>query len=215
MRIMIHSVPQRAIAVGKITAELIRQGFHKDDIFNYIDHELEGALPAFRKSIDFLDHRVIDPFEDVWHLQDDVVLSKDFVKAIAFACFRRDADVVCGFHSSADKKTAPFKDDFDKFPMYHSFPCIRIRSWVASEFNSWLSTTDDPWVLEKIPTGKFDDSLFRRFIWYRESTDSPIAYKNLSYSIVDHRSDIYGGSIVNPTRTDPLRALDFADEEEE
>lgn len=215
MRIMIHTIPKRVGIAMDMEAELVTQGFPKDDIFFYIDHDLKGPLPAFLGSIDWLDRRILDPYEDIWHLQDDVELSKNFVSEIAKLCFRPDNfyHVICGFASNADI-IKPGAKGWEAFNMHHSFPCIRIKSDIASDFARWVRESKDPWVTEKVATGKYDDTLFRRFVWESQNRndESPITYKNLDYSLVDHRGDIYE-SVANPTRKDPLRAINFLDEE--
>ena len=217
MRIMIHTIPERFGNAIDMEAELVTGGFPKDDIFVYIDRDLKGPLPAFLCSIDWLDRRILDPYEDIWHLQDDVELSKNFVSEIAKCCFLESADVVCGFASNADI-IKPGAKGWEAFDMHHSFPCIRIRSWVLSEFARWLKRKEkeeDTWVTSKIRTGKYDDTLFRRFIYENNlnGSNKPITYKNLIHSLVDHRGDIYG-SVANPAREDPLRAINFLDEAE-
>lgn len=210
MRIMIHTIPERICNARDMEAEIMTQGFPIDDVFVYIDRDLKGPLPAFLNSIDWLDRRIFDPNEDIWHLQDDVQLSPHFVKEITKCCFFDAADVVCGFSSNADV-IKPGAKDWEAFDMHHSFPCIRIRSYIASNFARWVRNSEDPWVTEKVATGKYDDTLFRRYV-FETNKDAyfTIKYTNLEYSLVDHRGDIYG-SVANPERTDPLRAINFLD----
>ena len=74
MRILIHAVPQRMWYVQNfMISQLREQGYEGEDIF--VDDRKLGNLEACLQSFEQL------PDEGgTWHLQDDLLLAKDFVK---------------------------------------------------------------------------------------------------------------------------------------
>lgn len=205
MRIMIHAVPEREENIKAIKAALKDQGFPYDDIFVSVDTIKAGPLPAFIKSAEWLAQRIKDDSEVIWHLQDDVLLSNGFVGR-AFYFTNSDLHspknrVLCGFASSVDKIHC--KGDVEPINAWYSFPCIGISMAILKKFISWYDQNkNNRDIFEWGCAGKNDDLIFHTFL-----VDQKIRARNIAPNLVDHRDDLCGGSIVSPTRTQPLRSV--------
>lgn len=218
MRFLIHAIPEREENVAKIMASHALSCCKDIELCIYTDDEHEGNLPAYLKSITFMmEANDISDQELVWHLQDDVLLLPNFwERCKAYGkTYEKDMyeipeyDIFCGFTSSADYipdrgwKAAAI----GVLPeaMFYSFPCIGIPLWVSIEFAKWVrdesvhTAQELNWIWNK----KYDDSLFQNYIcsrWDKE-LDGKLCIHNLPKCLVDHRDDLCGGSVVNPTAT--------------
>lgn len=218
MRFLIHAIPEREENVAKLMAAHALSCCKDIELCIYTDDEHEGNLPAYLKSIDFMMEAAdISSEELVWHLQDDVLLLPNFWnRCLAYSQQYEDDlrsglgyDIFCGFTSSADYipdrgwKAA----GIGVLPeaMFYSFPCIGIPLWVSVEFAAWVrdesvhTSQELTWIWNK----KYDDSLFQNYIcsrWDKE-LDGKLCIHNLPKCLVDHRDDLCGGSVVNPTAT--------------
>lgn len=208
MIFLIHAVKEREFNVIKIARELSRQGAAGDDINISTDFGHRGNLAATLNRYIWLATKY-DPSIDIWHLQDDIVPSKDFM---AIARGANDyADIVCGFCSTycidLDGNPLPPGPVFPS-KMWLSFPCIKIPVHITTEFVAWIMehADDDGITGAHIRSGKRDDELFKTFL---EEKHSNMSVCNLSPNIVDHRDDLCGGSIVSPQRLHCPRALYF------
>ena len=142
-----------------------------------------------------------------WHIQDDVVISRDFRKKTEKYS---GEDIVCGFVFEKDES---LRYDGYVVPkrMWWSFPCIYIPNRYARECAQWyykearFKREYADWVKAK----KFDDAFFKEFMklhypnWY---------VLNLKPNLVDHVDYLIGGSVINGTRNYPqTRAVYFND----
>lgn len=197
MKIMIHSCNQRQWYVDKyLVPSLIKQGFTDDDIYVYQDTECEGNLKSYIKS-SHLAYEMWGDNENVWHLQDDVIVCRDFKKRTE-ELEELDLRVICGFTTRYDDGREPgLKPSKDH--MWYSFPCIRISTDLSKEFANWCDTylwRDSQfgfWTRYK----KGDDYIFRIFY---ESYYPNEAVLNLVPNLTDHIDYLLGGTTVNLNR---------------
>lgn len=182
MRVLIHAVPKRMWYVEKFLApSLETQGLEP---VIWCDREGYGNLESCLRSFDA---GLAD-----WHLQDDVLVCRDFAEKI------KNLDgVVCGFcHAqSGDDKGCVGK----VYPpdLWHGFPCMRIPIETAREFVAWVKGTNhiDERSIYQITRNKGDDYLFHEFF---EDVHCMDMCTNIS--LVEHVDWLIGGSTVNEWR---------------
>ena len=159
---MIHAYPARMPYVEKyLLPSLLQQGIDRADIDIYVDWNSEGNLKSTIKSFEQL-----LPVGRTWHLQDDVVISKNFKKLTAE--FKRDqGNICCGFASVYDEAEPGIVKPEN---MWYSFPCICIPNVIANDFGKWIEEkADDNYSDGKffvhISNNMFDDFLHsKRFL---------------------------------------------------
>ena len=207
MRIMIHAVPKRMEHVNTLRFILVAQGVHPEEILLYVDENMEGNLEATVKSYEYLEERILDPEEQIWHLQDDVVICEDFAERIRIIQEDMPHGIVCAFCSEVDRGVRP--GNVSPALMWYSFQCIRIPVGLSSAFAMWIRDGDHlEEQAKKIEANKFDDSLFMEYM-IEQHPFYPVY--NCSPNLVDHRDDMCGGSIVNPGREEQIRALYYTE----
>ena len=152
----------------------------------FYDAYHQGNIEAYLRSYEKL------PLTgDTWHLEDDVLPDKRFLK---WAEELEDFEgIVCGFGASEES--------------FYSFPCIRIPNWYIQTFLIWLKHTDDECVKARFELGKGIDFIFRKY-WIGHQ----IPVKFMNPCMVEHIDDLIGGSLIN-IREKPLKAYRFEDEE--
>lgn len=202
MKVLIHACPQRMWYVEAFLApELERQGADEMEIWN--DTEGKGNL---RACMEAFASRTGDG--GTWHIQDDVLLCRDFVKR----CWEHDEGVVYGFcceqftDDPAKVGRVPVKD------AWHSFQCVRIPDAYARECAAWLEgpgRTSGMYPIW-IKSGKMDDDVFRTFLTDRHGSET---VENLRPNLVEHVDWIVGGSVLSPWRGYLARAHFWDDEE--
>lgn len=207
MKYMIHACNKRLWYVENfLLPSMLEQGIRREKIEIWLDELNEGCLPSFYKSMTYLGN-LNNEADGVWHLQDDVCISKDFKeKTEAF-----HHGIVCGFCSQTFSDDETKSGEVKNKDMWYSFPCIRIPNAVAYRFAKWYE--DDVihneqyrmWVKAK----KFDDSLFRIFV---EDYYEGYIY-NLNPNIVDHVDYLIGGSVLNVGREGKWRSKYWNDNE--
>ena len=197
MKFMIHSCNSRQWYVDTfLVPSLLKQGIAEEDIYVYQDKECKGNLVSYVES----SHKAYELWgedENVWHLQDDVIVCSDFKKR----CEELESDktkIICAFTCKYDDNRGPgLKPALDH--MWYSFPCMRLTTYISKHFALWTDTyvwRDNQfyfWIKYK----KGDDSVFRVFIenYY---PDEPVL--NLVPNLVDHIDFLLGGTVVNPQR---------------
>lgn len=188
MRILIHAVPQRLWYVENfMLPELERQG--ADAVELWVDREKAGNLKSCMDS--FLS---LTGDGGTWHIQDDLLFARDFVKrASAFDERRPLANGFCciAFEDSPWTPGEVYMPD-----AWHSFQCIYIRNDLARECAEWVysgqwieSPRQDLPVLHRV--GKGDDSFFREFMLCRHPEMKGF---NFSPNLVEHIDWLIGGS---------------------
>lgn len=199
-KIIIHSCPSRLWYVQDyLIPSLQDQGIENIIIKN--DTYRIGNLLSFVLSC--------KDAGNAWHLQDDVIICKDFYKRIKE--IGQDL-IACGFVSTGfeleDIKAGiqPLKY------IWYSFPCIYIPGSIADEFFKWFyfEAREDKKYSELINSRKADDELFRLFLLVKHKD---MKINNIKPALVDHIDYLLGGSQVNPQRIRQSRATFFKDKD--
>lgn len=200
---IIHACPERMWYVDKyLVPSMIKQGIDNINIKCDDNHIgcLESCMQIFSS---------VDKDGDSWHLQDDVIICRDF-KTHTQNC---PADgIVCGFSSMIDPKRDE-SGQVDVANMWWSFPCIRIPNYLARECAEWFYSFARGYAKywEWVHMGKCDDNFFREFLL---KNHPDIDVMNLSPNLVDHVDYLIGGSMVNTYRGDVrIVSNNFADKD--
>lgn len=206
MKFLIHACPQRMWYVEEfLVPSLKAQGATDIEIWN--DTEKKGNLIACMESF-----AARSGNEGTWHLQDDVLICRDFVER----CQEHDEGVVYGFCCRN------FNDRLDAYgevyvpDAWNSFQCLRIPDPWARECAEWVLSKkweDEPTSLE-LPIlwklGKGDDTFFHEFMAMRHGTETA---ENLKPNLVEHVDWLVGGSTLQSWR-DYIARSEFWDDQE-
>ena len=196
MKYMIHSCNQRQWYVDRfLVPSMLKQGIKEDDIYVYQDKNCDGNLVSWVVSC----HKAYEMWgeQNVWHLQDDVIICSDFKKRTEELEVNEDK-IICAFTCKYDDNRGPGEAEAENH-MWYSFPCIRINSKLSKLFAEWVDIyvwRDNQygfWIRHK----KGDDLIFRIYI---ENYHPHIKVLNLTPNLVDHVDYILGGTVVNPQR---------------
>lgn len=205
MKILIHAVPERMWYVNEfLIPALHAQGAESIEIWN--DETHEGNLAACMASF-----AAREGDGGTWHLQDDVLPCRDFVKR----CRDLDDGVVFGFCCRN------FNDRLDAFGQvyapdaWNSFQCVRIPDAYARECASWVRSMR--WEKEspapELPilwqVGKGDDTFFHEFLQCCHPTE---IVENVKPNLVEHVDWIIGGSTLQ--WRDYIAKAEFWDDED-
>ena len=193
-KFMIHTHISRLWYVEEfLIPSMEAQGINGDDIRIILDDGTYGCLDSFFTS---LKEPKGEADEATWHLQDDVIICRDFkIRTV-------DTDyplgIVNGYCWTKDFQRYSI-GKVPAFQMWYSFPCIRIPNQIGISAAEWFYTkaVNDPRYSKMIEERKNDDYLFREFIM-----EQNYAGINLSPNLVDHIDYLIGGSIVNKKRAD-------------
>lgn len=202
MKFLIHTSPERLWYVDDfLIPSLIAQGVSESDIEIWNDTTGAGNL---RSCMDSFAARTGDG--GTWHLQDDVLLCRDFVRR----CEELDKGLVYGF-CNEQFTDDPHQSGRVHVPdAWHSFQCVRIPDAWARECAEWFeeakTRSDLRWMAE---TGKMDDAFFTEFVNERHPTGSVF---NTKPCLVEHIDLLLGGSLCNQWRGFWARAHWFQDE---
>ena len=201
---MIHACPDREWYVDNyLYPSLLDQGIDKKEISIWMDQSKEGCLISCVNSFDSLSDD-----SGTWHLQDDVIISRDFAKRTKEL---EGNNVICGFVSEMFNKHSINECGFVSAKlMWLSFPCIYIPNKLAKGFTEWIKTEacktrKGSWY---IWTRKYDDTLFKRYLAH---VLSDMKVFNLKPNLVDHVDYLLGGSVANYKRKSFPRAKYFED----
>lgn len=194
---MIHCCNNRFWYVRDfLLPSMIEQGINPNNIFVYRDKNSIGNLRAWVDSCNRLveKSRALS-IDGVWHLQDDVVISKDFKRQTELY----DNGIVCGFTCCYDEEPQPgyFKVYEQKF--WYSFPCIRIPTNILSAFADWAN--HNLWQSKHfsgaVKRNKYDDMIFKEWLYENFACEGEY---NLAPNIVNHIDKWLGGSVCNSQR---------------
>lgn len=193
MTVLIHACPERMWYVeGFLIPALEAQGAGSIEIWNDEDH-----MGCLRSCMEAFAARTGDG--GTWHIQDDVLISADFVRTAR----QYDDGVVCGF------ACAYFTDDVEQTgrvympDAWHSFQCVRIPDPWARECaewyfsGAWQAESLDPDLPALEAANKGDDGFFREFLLCRHGEGTVV---NLKPNIVEHVDLLLGGSVLHPWR---------------
>lgn len=192
MNIMIHASPQRMWYVNDFLIPSMRaQGVSEDEIIVWNDTEGRGNLFSCMESFKACGN------EDggTWHIQDDVIISRDFAKRTE----ELDDGIVCGFCCQNFGPSLQQQGIVPACFMWYSFQCIRIPNDMAAEFVDWFCGDAQyrPIYQDHVVDKKHDDWFFREFI-LEKHRDKYV--NNLVPCLVDHIDYLIGGTLVNKQR---------------
>lgn len=183
MRVLIHAVPKRMWYVEKFLAPSLEAQGLEPVIWN--DATGYGCLESCLRSFEA---GLAD-----WHIQDDVLICRDFSEKI------KDLDgVVNGFCHTQFGDNPEAVGKIYPPDLWHGFPCVRIPIDMAKEFVEWVKGTNhtDTGAVWNIEHNKGDDYLFRLFFTtvhkYDMATNIPL---------VEHVDLLIGGSVVSEWRS--------------
>lgn len=202
MRVVIHSCDKRRWYVEEfLIPSLTDQGIIPS-VVNDDDHK--GCLWTYMHSF----YKTKPTDDGTWHLQDDVMISKDFAKVAR----EHDEGIVYGFFHRHQNERELEEGLLSVMDAGYSFPCMRMPDKYAFEFAEWFLADAQfrekyqRWVEEK----KYADAFWRDFL--REKHPDEYVYM-LKPSIVEHIDVLMGGSMINYWRDGWCRA-DFFDDQE-
>ena len=203
---LIHAYPKRLHYVREyLIPSMLKQGINKADIAVYNDDKGLGNLKACMEAF----AGVPDDDGGTWHLQDDVLICKDFKERTEWY----DHGLVCGFSSlKYDGDIEDRKGAVPRDKMWFSFPCIRIPNKWARECADWVTKyiIGNP-VYEKYwKDGVNDDWAFRTYL--KEFHKDCVAL-NIMPCLVNHVDYIIGGSSGARMRKHPVTAQYWTDDD--
>ena len=189
-RYLIHTCPKRKWYVDEfLVPSMIMQGIPQDRIQVWNDDKGIGNLRATMKSFS----EIPMDGQGTWHLQDDVVISKDF-KALTE---QYNEGLVCGFCSRYSEERPVGQTTLRN--MWYSFPCIRIPNNIARECAKWFyhGAINDSKYKMWVESRKHDDEAFKEFLKLKHPE---MRVYNLAPNPVNHVDYLLGGSLVNNQR---------------
>jgi hypothetical protein len=204
MKVMIHACPERMWYVEQFLVPSLEGAEIR--IWNDTEHRgnLRSCMDAFA---------ACEGEGDTWHIQDDVLLCRDFLrKAGAFPA----GVVVYGFCCEY------FLDDPEIFgevympDVWHSFQCVRIPDAWARECAEWYATRRWEWESMDLAlpaleaTNRGDDAFFREFLQCRHGEATAI---NARPNLAEHVDLLIGGSVLHQYRDYQARAYWWEDED--
>ena len=195
---MIHCCNNRFWYVRDfLIPSMLEQGINPNNIFVYRDKNKIGNLRAWVDSCNRLvakSHEL--SIDGVWHLQDDVVISKEFKRQTELY----DNGIVCGFTCCYDKEPKPGNFRLMEQVMWYSFPCIRIPTNILEAFVDWanLNLWQSKHFRSAVRRGNQDDLIFRE--WLYDNFPTKYHY-NLDPNLVNHIDKWIGGSECNKQRS--------------
>lgn len=208
-RYVIHACKARMWYVDEfIIPSMLKQRIKRENILVWCDTDNKGCLIS---AIECFEH--CGKHEGgCWHIQDDVIIAKDFAKRTKKA---KD-NIECGFcHSLFETNKGRSVDRIGNVEarfMWSSFPCIYIPNRLAGLFADWYYSKASYraeyqyMIFER----KGDDAFFRDFINECHSDETVI---NHVPALVDHVDWLIGGSVTNRWRGTNCRAYWWDDEE--
>jgi hypothetical protein len=175
---------------------LLKQGIKEKDIYVYQDKTNSGNLKSWVVSC-HLAYDMWGAHENVWHLQDDVLICSDFKERTERLEENTDK-IICGFTCKYDDGRNPGEAEA-KNHMWYSFPCIRIHTSVTKSFADWVDiyVWRDNQFHYYVKKKKGDDYIFRIYI---ENYLPKEKVLNLIPNLVEHVDFLLGGTTVNPER---------------
>ena len=200
---MIHAYPKRMWYVEEyLIPSMLQQGIDKVDITIYNDSRGDGNLRACLNAFMFCEGE-----GGTWHLQDDVIICKDFKRLTE----EYDEGLVAGFSSFYDEEKHGGPGKVNQSQMWFSFPCIRIPNEYARDCSDWVSKyiIGNPIYEKYWKKGVNDDWSFREYLKAFHSEDSAI---NLAPNLVDHIDYLLGGGSGGKRKRE-VRSLYFEDKD--
>lgn len=211
MKYMIHTHPKRSFYVDNyLIPSLEKQGIDSDDIYVVLDTDGVGNLKSFLYSLKMiLTIPVLNEEKGIWHLQDDVIISKDFKKKSEM--YAKKDMIINGFVSNNYNKNAlKYTGKQPVKYMWLSMPCIYIPNKYINEFLTWIDNVKNLEVNEykrRYKSNRHDD--FFMYMFMQEVHGKSSCY-NLKPNLVDHIDFLIGNSINKP-RKEQVRGYYYQD----
>ena len=207
---LIHACNQRMWYVKRyLLPSLVAQGIDHKNILVYQDKNQIGNLRAWVDSCNRLvEHAHRLGADGIWHLQDDVVICKDFKERTE----QFDSGIVCGFTCHYDKEPVAGKFTIAEQKMWYSFPCIRLPMDILEHFVCWANVNlwQSKYFKPCVTRNNADDLVFREWL-YDNYPD--VRELNLAPNLVNHIDDLINGSVVNTSRTSNTRSIFWEDDD--
>lgn len=202
MKVIIHGVKDRRWYIENFLIPQLQQQ-NIEEIKVWLDNDKVGNLLSCMQCFENLP----DDNENTWHLQDDIVLCKDFKKrAEKFESYN---GLVNGI-SVLDCEKEYEKGETDIQNMWYSFPCIMIPNNIAKGCSSWFNEKSNTKEYQTwLVTQRGDDAVFKDYI---ADVHPDIKVFNVVPNLVDHIDYLLGGS-TGWVRRHPIRSLYWEDEE--
>ena len=194
--VLIHACNAREWYVYEyLVPAILQQGLPHDNIIVWHDYKRIGNLHSFIQSLKWLQENMGDR-DSVWHIQDDVIISRDFVQRIR----QEQEGIMCGF-CCKDFNPQDYEciGQVPALHMWNSFQCIKIPIELGGRFVDWVLSKEclmNQLYFRYYKTGKMDDTLFRQFVIKKGG----VRIYNMTPNIVDHVDFLIGGSIINGGR---------------
>lgn len=209
IRYMIHSVPKRQWYVEYfLIPSMLEQGISKKDIIVYCDRKAKGNLFSCMDAFRYCGEHPVEG--GTWHLQDDVIISRDFARKTR----EYNDGVVCG---NVIKDWGPNWLATGRQPvgeLWYSFQCIRIPDELAGECAKWFyedaSKRTSAKYRNRVLRNKHDDDFFQFFLLEKHSD---MFITNLKPNIVDHIDYMIGGSLINDERKRKINRVAYWEDE--
>ena len=206
MKFLIHAYPKRMWYVQDFLIPMLReQGATDIEVWN--DAEKKGNLAACMESF-----AARKGDGGTWHIQDDVLPCRDFVKR----CEELDSGVVYGFCCEHFTDNPQLTGKVYTCDAWHSFQCVRIpdayarecAAWVRSE--QWKKDSPNPELYVVWNRNNGDDTFFHEYMscWHGREMVT-----NVKPNLVEHVDWIIGGSIISKYRGFFARAHYWDDDE--
>ena len=207
---LIHSCNQRLWYVKDfLIPSMINQGIEPSHILIYRDVNCIGNLRAWVDSCNRVSLQCSkNSIDGVWHLQDDVVICRDFKEKTE----QYNSGIVCGFTCNYAVKpvSGTYKVADDK--LWYSFPCMRIPTKILQEFTTWanLCLWQSQYFRNNVLRGNADDLVFKEWLIDNYPEEEEL---NLAPNLVNHIDYLIDGSIVNKWRTTDTTSIFWEDTE--
>lgn len=211
MKYLIHTHPKRNNYVDNyLIPSLINSGINEDDIYVILDSDGNGNLKSFLYSLKMiLTIPILKEETGIWHLQDDVIISKDFKKKTE--TYAKKDLIINGFVSSnynRKKLTLTGKQKVEN--MWLSMPCVFIPNRLVKEFLNWLDSVKNEERNEykiRYKSNRHDDFFL---YWFMQEKHQEEYCYNLKPNLVDH-IDFLIGSSINKPRDKQVRGYYYKD----
>ena len=207
---LIHACNQRMWYVKRyLIPSLVEQGIDQEHILVYQDKNRIGNLRAWVDSCNKLVAQANKlGIEGVWHLQDDVVICKDFKERTE----KYDSGIVCGFTCNYPITPIAGKFRLVEEQMWFSFPCIRIPMDILERFVCWANVNlwQSKYFKPCVHRNNADDLVFREWLY---DNYGDLEELNLAPNLVNHIDDLISGSVVNTFRQGTTRSMFWEDDD--
>ena len=201
MKYMIHTHIKRLWYVEDfLIPSMVKQNINEEDITVVLDDKNKGNLQSFLFSLKaILKDEELKKEDGIWHLQDDVIISKDFKKKCEY--YGKKNTIINGFVSNTYNSLK--LENTGKQPLkksWLSFPCIYIPNKFIEGFLSWIDVVrkdERNDYKKRYESNRHDDFFMFMFL---EEVHGNIDVYNLKPNIVDHIDYLIGNSINKPRK---------------